>query len=78
MYLKGIPLDLAKEILSQTESDEGAQIKALLEGKFAYKLTLENGAEKVFAALVRKGFSFGEIKKALKKYKEELEFCEED
>ncbi len=78
MYLKGIPLDLAKEILNQTESDEGAQIKALLEGKFAYKLTLENGVEKVFAALVRKGFSFGEIKKVLKEYKEELEFCEED
>ena len=78
MYLKGIPLDLAKEVLSQTESDEGAQIKALLEGKFAYKLTLENGVEKVFAALVRKGFSFSEIKKALKEYKEELELCEED
>lgn len=78
MYLKGIPLDLAKEILSQTESDEGEQIKALLEGKFAYKLTLENGVEKVFAALVRKGFSFSEIKRALKEYKEELEFCEED
>ncbi len=78
MYLKGIPLDLAKEILSQTESDEGEQIKALLEGKFAYKLTLENGVEKVFSALARKGFSFSEIKKALKEYKEELEFCEED
>ncbi|MBR4123898.1 MAG: RecX family transcriptional regulator [Clostridia bacterium] len=72
MYLKGIPLDLAKEVLSQTESDEGAQIKALLEGKFAYKLTLENGVEKVFAALVRKGFSFSAVRSALKQYIEEL------
>ena len=72
MYLKGIPLDLAKEILSQTESDESAQIKALLEGKFAYKLTLENGVEKVFAALVRKGFSFSAVRSALKQYIEEL------
>ena len=72
MYLKGIPLDLAKEVLSQTESDESAQIKALLEGKFAYKLTLENGVEKVFAALVRKGFSFSAVRSALKQYIEEL------
>ncbi len=78
MYLKGVPIELAKEILNDTETDEDAQIKALIEGKYAYKLTLENGVDKVFAALIRKGFSFSSVKKALKSYKEELEFCEED
>ena len=72
MYLKGIPIDLAKEVLGETESDEDAQIKALLEGKYAYKLTLENGVEKVFAALVRKGFSYSSVRSALKQYIEEL------
>lgn len=72
MYLKGIPIDLAKEVLGETESDENAQIKALLEGKFAHKLTLENGPEKVFAALVRKGFSYSSVRSALKQYIEEL------
>lgn len=76
MYLKGVPLDMAKEVLSETESDEEAQIKALIEKKYAYKLTLENGVDKVFAALIRKGFSFSAVKKVLKK--SELEFCEED
>ena len=72
MYLKGIPLDLAKEVLNQTDSDEGEQIKALIEGKYAHRLTLENGAEKVFAALVRKGFSYSSVRSALKQYIEEL------
>lgn len=78
MYLKGIPLEMAKEVLSENECDEDSQIKALLEGKFAHKLTLENGPEKVFAALIRKGFSFSAVKNALKEYKEEIEICEED
>lgn len=77
MYLKGIPLDLAKEVLNQTDSDEEEQIKALLEGKYAHRLTVENGVEKVFAALIRKGFSFSAVKSALKQYKEEIEFSEE-
>lgn len=78
MYLKGVPLDLAKEVLNDCEADENFQIKSLIEGKYAYKLTLENGVEKVFAALIRKGFSFSAVKSELKKYKEELEFCEEE
>lgn len=72
MYLKGIPIDLAKEVLGETESDEDAQIKALIKGKYAYKLTTENGAQKVFAALVRKGFSYSSVRSALKQYIEEL------
>ncbi len=72
MYLKGIPLDLAKEILSEAETDENEQIKALIEGKYAYKLTCENGVDKVFAALIRKGFSFSAVRSALKQYIEEL------
>lgn len=72
MYLKGIPLDLAKEVLSETDSDEEEQIKALIEGKYAYKLTTENGAKKVFAALIRKGFSYSSVRSALKQYIEEL------
>lgn len=72
MYLKGVPIEVAKEILNDTETDEEAQIKALIEGKYAYKLTMENGAQKVFAALVRKGFSFSAVRSALKQYIEEL------
>lgn len=77
LYEKGIPYDMAKETVSKTETDEETQIRALIEKKYARKLELENGAEKVYAALIRKGFSFSAVKKALKKYSEELEYSEE-
>ncbi len=77
MLLKGVSPSLAKEILSELECNEEAQIAALIEKKYAQKLADERGHEKVFAALARKGFSFSAIKSALKKYSEELEFCEE-
>ena len=77
MLIKGIPYDLAKEILEEVETDEQEQLSELINRKYAYKLTVENGTQKVFAALVRKGFSYSAVKEALKKYNEELEFCEE-
>ena len=78
MLLKGIPYELIKEVLAETEADEVTQIATLLRGKYANKLSQVGGVEKVYAALARKGFSFGNIRAALKEYSEELEFCEED
>ena len=77
MLLKGVPYDLAKEMLEECETDEEEQIINLLEGKYAYRLTQEKGAEKVYAALIRKGFSYSAVRSAMKKYVEQLEFCEE-
>ncbi len=77
MALKGLSYDLIKQVLSEQETDEETQIANLLQSKYAYKLTLENGTEKVYAALIRKGFSYSAVKTAMKKYIEQLEFCEE-
>ncbi len=77
MLQKGVPYDLAKEALENTESDEEAQIKNLLEGKYSSKIACENGTQKVYAALVRKGFSYSAIRNALKSHTQELEFSEE-
>ena len=77
MVLKGIPLDLAKQVTEELETDEESQILTLIERKYQRKLTEENGFQKVFAALARKGFDFGSIKSALKKYNDELEFSED-
>ena len=77
MLQKGVPYDLAKEILSDIETDEDAQIKALIERKYSYKLSREDGVQKVYAALVRKGFSYGAVSKALKDYLNDIEICEE-
>lgn len=78
MLLKGVPYDIANEVFSETEIDEEEQIRAVIEKKYARKLEQENGVQRVYAALVRKGFSFSAVKNALKKYSEELEYSEED
>lgn len=77
MLEKGVPLEVAKEVLSETEIDESEQITDLINKKYKTKLQSENGTQKVYAALIRRGFSFGAVKEALKKYCEELEFSEE-
>lgn len=74
---KGVPLELAKQVTEEYTADENEQITALLEGKYARKLTAEKGEQKVFAALVRKGFSYCAVRTAMKKYIAELEFCED-
>lgn len=78
MTEKGVPRDIAKEILDRTDTDETAQIRALIEKKYHSKLLAENGTQKVYAALIRKGFSFSVVREVLKNYCEELEYCEEE
>ena len=77
MLLKGLSYDLIREMLDSGEIDEEEKIKNLLEGKYARKLTEEKGAEKVYAALVRKGFSYSAVRTAMKNFTQELEFCED-
>ncbi len=77
MYLKGIPYDLAKEVLDEIDSDEESQIAELIDRKYASKLSAENGTQKVFAALIRKGFSYSAVRAAMKKYNDDLEYSED-
>lgn len=77
MYLKGIPYGMAKEVLEEIDSDEASQIAELLDTKYAAKLQNENGVQKVYAALIRKGFSYSAVRTALKNYTEELEYSED-
>ena len=74
MINKGVNRDLAYEVLDELDTDEEAQIRALLDKKYRSKLALEKGPEKVYAALIRKGFSFSAVKNVMKKYIEELEY----
>ncbi len=69
---KGINKDLANETLAYISSDEKEKIKNLIDKKYKRKLTDKNSVSKVYAALVRKGFSYGDVRDALKQYEEEL------
>ena len=78
LLLKGIESSLAKETVFSDDGDETEKIKELISVKYAKKLDTEDNVKKVYGALVRKGFSFTDIRKALREYSEELENSEED
>ncbi len=67
-YLKHADINTVKALLeTETFGCESERIKRLLNTKYAQK----SDSEKVIAALLRKGFSFGDIKTALFEIKEE-------
>ncbi len=66
LVLKGVDRDTAKQAAEVFKQNETEKIKQLLNRKYSAKLDGENGAEKVVAALMRKGFSVYDIKSALK------------
>lgn len=67
-YKRGIDKDIVQQFLDEDEPDNVSNALALIEGKYRTKLSQENGREKVIAALMRKGFSYGDIKSALYRF----------
>ena len=81
LVLKGISPETAKESSECAVSDETAQIKAVIKKKYSAKfndLSDPQQLQKLCAALVRRGFSFGAVRSALKEYSEELRFSAEE
>ena len=74
---KGIPSDIAKQVSEADESSESEKLKKLIKTKYALKLQNEENVKKVFAALIRKGYNYSDVREALKAYSEELENSEE-
>lgn len=72
MRQKGLAYDLCKEILEETEADEGDTLSRLIERKYSGKLGDRENYHKVYAALVRRGFSYSDVRNALKKYIEDF------
>ncbi|MBE6805231.1 MAG: hypothetical protein E7526_01730 [Ruminococcaceae bacterium] len=77
MVLKGIDRKTAKEALDLFEVDAKKQIKLLISKKYRTKLQCAENVPKVFAALVRKGFNYSDIKSVLSEYSEQLKYSEE-
>lgn len=77
MMNKGIPRDTAKAALEEFECDAVAQIRSIIAKKYREKMANEESSKKVFAALQRKGFSYGDIKEAFKIYNE-IDYGEEN
>ena len=78
LYEKGVPREIINEVCDGCDIDEAAQIRALIDKKYSNKLGCRADVEKVYAALVRRGFSFGAVREALRRYSEELENLSEE
>ncbi len=71
MLKRGVPSDIVTDIMSEAVIDNVASITELIVKKYRTKLLAENGKEKVIAALMRKGFSYSDIKTAFRMLEEE-------
>ncbi len=77
MRKRGISNDLITEALEPYEDSVQERIAELIDKKYARYLTDEKGVQKVKAALVRRGYSFSEVNKALAEYEDGMEEGEE-
>lgn len=76
LYRKGIDRDIISEVLSETDFDEN-DLVALIERKYGRYLGDEKGVKKTINGLLRMGYSYGEIRDALKTINENTEFDDE-
>lgn len=70
---KGIPYDIAKQLAEEDYSDEAGKVLKLIKTKYASKLDTEEGVKKTFNALIRKGYSYANVRDALRAYNDEIE-----
>ncbi len=72
---RGIDRYTAENAVEETALDECDKINILLNGKYRRKLADEKGRRQVFNALLRLGYSYGDIRSAMRDYDE---FGEDD
>lgn len=65
MYKRGLSQDIISFVMQDTEIDNIPTIIDLINTKYRNKMQAENGREKVIQALMRRGFSYGDIKSAI-------------
>lgn len=64
MFKRGIDASIIADCLEEVEIDNVSNITELILTKYQNKLRNDDGKEKVIAALMRKGFSYSDIKNA--------------
>lgn len=73
MFKRGVPADIISEVLRDVSFDNVQSIVDLINTKYKNKLRAENGREKVVGALMRKGFTYSDIKSAFNEIELEIE-----
>lgn len=72
LFRKGIDRDIISEVLDETQFDE-SELVSLIERKYSRYLSDEKGLQKTVNGLLRMGYSYGEIRDALKIISENTE-----
>lgn len=72
-YKRGIPAEITSDVLDDYEFDNASAVLELIRTKYRNKLYADNGVEKVTNSLLRKGFSYSDIKSALIQLEEEID-----
>lgn len=71
MYKRGVPNDIIAFTLEDTEIDNVSAVVDLIFTKYRNKIDAQDGNKKVIAALMRKGFSYSDIKEAFERIENE-------
>ena len=64
LFYKGISKDIISEVIDGIETDQAQTVINIINKSYVRKLNEEGGREKVIAALMRRGFSYSDIKEA--------------
>ena len=70
---KGISAEIIGKVLDEADIDSAKEIGALIEKKYSRYLSDEKGIRKTVAALQRLGYSWSDIKSAIKNYTDSSE-----
>lgn len=73
LRLKGIDADTAREAVKKLDNDDFNRIILLLNSKYKTKLSTEKGVKQAVNGLMRMGYSYGDIRKALEQVGSETE-----
>lgn len=65
MYKRGLSSDIISNVLEDVEIDSVSNVVDIILSKYLNKLKVQGGRDKVIAALMRKGFSYSDVKDAL-------------
>lgn len=71
MYKRGISPDIISNVLEDSEIDNVKSVTELILTKYRNKFNAEDGIKKVTASLMRKGFSYYDIRKAFENIENE-------
>ena len=76
LYRKGVDREIISAVLDETDFDE-SDLVSLIERKYGRYLSDEKGIAKTINGLLRMGYSYGEIRNALREINENIESDEE-